>query len=129
MALMNSSKFVRRVEKNVSQKLDQSLVPVLEHFAKVEAEFDLQDVLQRFTYDNMCNLVFGVDPIPNSLSIDFPHVASKEAFTQAEKVLEYRHLVPMSFWKLQIWLQIREEKKMIKAQEILDDFMYTSAFR
>ncbi|OMO69313.1 Cytochrome P450 [Corchorus olitorius] len=122
MALMHSSKFVRRAVKNISQKLDQSLIPLLEHFSKVDAEFDLQDVFQRFTYDNTCTLVFGVDP--NSLSIDFPHVASKEAFTEAEEVLLYRHMVPMSLWKLQKWLRIGEEKKMIKAIETVDDFVY-----
>ncbi|XVF16339.1 hypothetical protein REPUB_Repub10bG0023000 [Reevesia pubescens] len=122
VSLLHSSKFVRRLEEIVSQKLEKRLIPMLEELAKLDAEVDFQDVIQRFNYDSMCLLVLGFDP--NSLSIEFPVVPSKDAFNQVEEGLLYRHIVPTSFWKLQKWLQIGEEKKMGKALEMVHSFTY-----
>ncbi|WRX21188.1 hypothetical protein QQP08_013675 [Theobroma cacao] len=80
MSLMHNSKFARCVEKILWQKLESNLFPMLEHFMKLDAEVNLQDVFQRFTYDNICLLVLGFDP--SSLSIGFPEVPSKVAFTR-----------------------------------------------
>ncbi|KAF2309120.1 hypothetical protein GH714_000658 [Hevea brasiliensis] len=41
-------------------------------------EVDLQDVFQRFTFDNICQLVIGFDP--NSLSVEFPQIPYQKAF-------------------------------------------------
>ncbi|XVF14031.1 hypothetical protein REPUB_Repub09cG0021300 [Reevesia pubescens] len=122
MSLLHSSKFIRRVEKIIKQKLEKGLIPMLENLTKLDAEVDLQDVIERFNYDCSCLLVLGFDP--NSLSIEFPEVPTKEAFFQVEEVLLYRHIVPTSFWKLQKWLQIGVEKKMSKALETINNFMY-----
>lgn len=83
---------------------------------------DLQDVFNRFTFDNICSIVLGNDP--SCLSIDFPEVAIEKAFNQAEESIFYRHVVPRCVWKLQKWLQIGQEKKMTEACKTLDQFIH-----
>jgi len=83
---------------------------------------DLQDVFNRFTFDNICSIVLGSDP--NCLSIDFPEVEIEKAFNETEESIFHRHVVPRCVWKLQKWLQIGQEKKMREACKTLDEFIY-----
>jgi cytochrome P450 len=100
------------------------LIPLLNHVQQQKGSVvDLQDVFNRFTFDNICLIVLGHDP--NCLSIDFPEVAAEKAFNQAEESIFYRHTVPVCVWKLQSWLQIGEEKKMTEACKIFDQFLFS----
>ncbi|KAJ7970772.1 Cytochrome P450 family protein [Quillaja saponaria] len=85
-------------------------------------EYDLQDVLHRFSFNNMCLIVLGFDP--QSLSFQFSKVAVKNAFNVLEEIVFIRHMVPRSIWKLQRWLQIGQEKRLTQAQIIVDQFLY-----
>lgn len=49
------------------QVVEKGLIPVLEHVVKLGIEVDLEDVLQRFDYDNICLLALGFDPKTLSL--------------------------------------------------------------
>ncbi|ESR59843.1 hypothetical protein CICLE_v10018325mg [Citrus x clementina] len=49
---------------------------------------DLQDVLQRFTFNNPCTLVLGLDT--NYLSVEFPEVANAYANSITQQVT-YNH--------------------------------------
>ncbi|XP_058773092.1 alkane hydroxylase MAH1-like [Vicia villosa] len=110
-------------EKIIHNKVEKSLIPLLNHVVQQkESIVDLQDVFNRFTFDNICLIILGQDA--NCLSIDFPEVAVEKAFNQAEESIFYRHIVPECVWKLQKWLQIGEEKKMTKACKIFDKFLY-----
>ncbi|XWS30408.1 hypothetical protein CRYUN_Cryun24cG0114900 [Craigia yunnanensis] len=102
--------------------LEKSLIPVLEHVMKLGVEVDLENVLQRFDYDNICLLALGVDP--NTLSVEFPNDPSKVAFVEVEESLLYRNMVPKMVWKMQRCLQVGEEKKLRKGLKIVDDFVY-----
>ncbi|KAJ1402053.1 Cytochrome P450 [Sesbania bispinosa] len=109
-------------EKIIHKKVQRSLLPILDHVQQQGSVVDLQDVFNRFTFDNICSLVLGYDP--NCLSIHFPEVACEKAFNQAEECIFYRHTVPMCVWKFQKWLQIGQEKKMTEAWKIFDQFLY-----
>ncbi|KAE8021469.1 hypothetical protein FH972_007355 [Carpinus fangiana] len=85
-------------------------------------EVDLQEIFQRYTFDNVCFLVLGFDP--KCLSIEFPQLAHAKAFDQMEQSVFYRHVVPEICWKLQRWLQIGEEKKLSIAWKFYDEFLY-----
>ncbi|OAY46521.1 alkane hydroxylase MAH1 [Manihot esculenta] len=115
--LIKNKKFELAVEFTLKQKILQGLFPLLENVSQV----DIQDVFQRFTFDNICQLVLGFDP--NSLSIEFPEVPYQKAFDDIEEAVMYRHAVPGSIWKLQKWLQIGKEKKLKEACKIFDDFL------
>jgi len=110
------------LEKTIHKKVQNSLLPVLDHVHQQGSVVDLQDVFNRFTFDNICSMVLGSDP--NCLSVDFPEVAIEKAFNEAEETIFYRHVVPRCVWKLQKWLQIGQEKKLIEACKTLDEFIY-----
>ncbi|XP_027359363.1 alkane hydroxylase MAH1-like [Abrus precatorius] len=110
------------IGKTIQRKIHQGLLPILDHAQQQGKVVDLQDVFNRFTFDNICYIVLGYDP--NCLSIDFPEVAIETAFNQIEESIFYRHVVPKSVWKLMKWFQIGAEKKMTEACKTFDQFLY-----
>ncbi|XP_059452591.1 alkane hydroxylase MAH1-like [Corylus avellana] len=121
-SMIKNKKYELLLEKVSLGKVESGLIPILDHVSNTGIEVDLQDVLQRYTFDSVCLLVLGFDP--NCLSIEFPQVSHAKAFDQMERSVFCRHFVPESCWKLQRWLQIREEKKLSIAWKIFDQFVY-----
>ncbi|KAL0443160.1 UNVERIFIED_CONTAM: Alkane hydroxylase MAH1 [Sesamum latifolium] len=103
-------------------KVESGLLPVLDSFLERGVAVDLQDILQRFTFDNICKLVLDYDP--QSLSIDLPYVPCEKAFDDAVQPLLHRYIVPESFWKLQKWLGVGKERKLMEACKAFDEFIY-----
>ncbi|XP_049342631.1 alkane hydroxylase MAH1-like [Solanum verrucosum] len=122
MSLMNHAKFQTLLERNMWNIIENRLRPILDAFAEQDTLFDLQDIFQRFTFDAISKLLLDHDP--KSLSIGLPHVPCEKAFNDTVDALLYRHLLPESCWKLQKWLQIGREKKLIQAWEAFDQFLY-----
>ncbi|XP_050262652.1 alkane hydroxylase MAH1-like [Quercus robur] len=121
-SLIKHSKFMLFLEKVVKGKVEKGLIPVLDHVSSLGIEVDLQDVFQRFTFDNVCLMVLGFDS--NCLTIEFPEVAHAKAFDQMEESLLYRHILPRKCWKFQRWVQIGREKKLSSAWKTFDQFVY-----
>ncbi|GMI94157.1 cytochrome P450, family 96, subfamily A, polypeptide 10 [Hibiscus trionum] len=113
--------FHRLLSTATKAKVENGLIPVLEHVAESGMVVDLEDVFQRFTFDFTCILVTGNNP--ESLSIDFPEVRFSKALDDAEEALFYRHVRPRSFIKLQKWLNMGQEHKYRKAWQVLDDLI------
>ncbi|CAI8585131.1 unnamed protein product [Vicia faba] len=111
-------------EKIIQNKLERSLIPLLDHVQKQSSVLDLQDVFSRFTFDNICSIILGCDP--NCLSIELPDVACEKGFDQIEECIFYRHVMLKSFWMFQKLLQVGQEKKMTKAYKEFDQFIYAS---
>ncbi|CAI8594556.1 unnamed protein product [Vicia faba] len=111
-------------EKIIQNKVERSLIPLLDHVQEQESVVDLQDVFNRFTFDNICSVILGCDP--NCLSIEFPDVACEKAFDQIEECIFYRHATPKTFWMFQKLLQVGQEKKMTKAYKEFDQFIYAN---
>ncbi|XP_073048002.1 alkane hydroxylase MAH1-like [Primulina eburnea] len=122
LSLMTQTKFYSFLERNMWEKIEGGLIPVLDGFLEKGVELDLQDVFQRFTFDNICKLVLGYDP--ESLSVDLPYIPCEKAFNGAVEALMHRHIVPEWIWKLQKWLQIGKEKTLMKAWKSFDEFIY-----
>ncbi|KAL0443153.1 UNVERIFIED_CONTAM: cytochrome [Sesamum latifolium] len=99
-------------------KVETGLLPVLASFCKQGAEVDLQDIFQRFTFDNICKVVLDYD------CIELPHIPCEKAFSDSVKPLLLRHVVPESIWKLQKRLKIGREKQPTEASQNFDDFIY-----
>ncbi|XP_057447396.1 alkane hydroxylase MAH1-like [Lotus japonicus] len=119
--LFKNRNFEALQERVVQKKVQSTLLPILSHVQKQGTEVDLQDVFNRFTFDNICSIVLGCDP--NCLSIDFPDVACEKAFNEIEECIFYRHTLPKCVWKLQKWFQIGEEKKMSEACTTFNQFI------
>ncbi|CAA2990053.1 cytochrome P450 94A1-like, partial [Olea europaea subsp. europaea] len=50
------------ISDTVQYQLSNSLIPYLSTACDNRHVIDLQEVLRRFTFDNICNVAFGVDP-------------------------------------------------------------------
>ncbi|KAM7267936.1 hypothetical protein ACFE04_010102 [Oxalis oulophora] len=121
-AMVKNSKFELYLSHVVYEKVMNNLIPVLQHFAENKKEVDLQDMFQRFTFDNVCLLVLGFDP--KCLSSELPEVLYEKAFDDIEEGILHRHVVPSKVWKILKWLEIGEEKKLKIAWETFDRFLY-----
>lgn len=121
--LMTSKNFRAFVAKTSKEKVEGGLMDVLKQIAGEgdRGVVDLQDVFQRFTFDNTCILVFGSDP--GSLSLDFPTIPFAKAMDDSMEALAFRHAIPESWWKLLRWLNIGFEKKLGEASKIIDHFI------
>ncbi|KAK2399862.1 alkane hydroxylase MAH1 [Trifolium repens] len=111
-------------QKNIQKKLENCLLPFLDHASNSEQELDLQDILERFTFDITINFLFGYDP--NSLPFKFnelSNIAYVKAISVFEDTLLSRHYIPKCIWKLQRWLQIGQEKKGRVASENINQFL------
>ncbi|KAI3456693.1 hypothetical protein Pfo_013356 [Paulownia fortunei] len=122
LSLLTHAKFPSSLERTVWHKVETGLLPVLDYFCKQGTDVDLQDIFQRFTFDNICKLVLDYDPC--SLCIELPYIPCEKAFSDAMEPLLHRHILPESIWKLQKWLNIGNEKKLTEASEAFDEFIY-----
>ncbi|XP_049342529.1 alkane hydroxylase MAH1-like [Solanum verrucosum] len=122
MSIMSHAKFQILLEKTLWDIIEKGLKPILDAFAKQGKTLDLQDVLQRFTFDSITKLLLDHDP--RSLSIDLPYLPYEKAFGDALDALLHRHITPKCLWKLQQWLRIGKEKKLMQACEAFDQFIY-----
>lgn len=122
LSMMSRTKFYGVLEKTVWDKVERGLLPVLEHFSERGTAFDLQDIFQRFTFDNICKLVLEYDP--DSLCVDLPNIPCEKAFFAMSEPLLLRHLIPETIWQLQKWLKIGVEKNLIEANHAFDDFLF-----
>ena len=122
-SLIKQRRFEVFVDQTVQKKVYASLLPILDHAQQQGRVVDLQDIFNRFTFDNICSTIVGHDPM--CLSPDFPEVAIEKAFNDCEESIFYRHIVPRSVWKFQKWLQIGQEKKMTEACRTFNEFIYS----
>ena len=93
-------------------------------FSGVPTVLDLQDVIERFTFDNTCTFLFGFDPncLPYKCN-ELQDIAYEKALSVLEDMVLSRHYIPKCIWKLQKWLQIGQEKKGKAAKENLHKFL------
>ncbi|KAG8386621.1 hypothetical protein BUALT_Bualt03G0167500 [Buddleja alternifolia] len=122
LSLLSHAKFYGSMERTIWRKVETGLLPVLANFYNQGADFDLQDIFQRFTFDTICQIVLDYDP--RSLCVDLPYIPCEKAFNEAMGPLLHRHIVPEWIWKLQKKLKIGDEKKLIDAWKAFDEFIY-----
>ncbi|GAB2249318.1 hypothetical protein Droror1_Dr00012677 [Drosera rotundifolia] len=99
------------VERVVDTELESRLIPILAGAAKNRTVLDLQDVLKRFTFDNICRIAFGYDP--EYLSESLPQAPFAVAFEQGTMITgeRSRSFFPL-LWKLKRALGIGSEKQL-----------------
>ncbi|KAI4329708.1 hypothetical protein MLD38_028062 [Melastoma candidum] len=99
------------VETVVEAELRDRLVPMLASAAANRTVLDLQDVLKRFTFDNICNIAFGYDPA--YLVPSLPRAEFAEAFEEAVLISSGRlnAILPI-MWKLKSFFRIGSERRL-----------------
>lgn len=91
----------------VTRSIHLRLLPILESAAKIEACVDLQDILLRLTFDNICGLAFGKDP--ETLALGLPDNSFANAFDRATEATLHRFILPEFMWKLKKWFRLGME--------------------
>ncbi|KAG6418901.1 hypothetical protein SASPL_121107 [Salvia splendens] len=122
MAELKHTDFNAYLERTVWDKVDTGLFPILDQFSGGN-HLDLQDVFQRFAFDNICKFVLDYDPC--TLRTGLPFFPYEKAFSTLAEPLLRRHILPEWMWKLQRWLDVGDERTIAKAKAAFDDFIYS----
>lgn len=107
----NTKSLRKFVEQVVEAELSNRLVPILEAAADDKTIVDLQDIVQRFTFDNICKIACGQDP--EYLLTSLPQTELDVAFETATRISSNRLTCPKPLiWKMKRALNLGSEKKM-----------------
>ncbi|XP_074316218.1 cytochrome P450 94A2-like [Silene latifolia] len=117
----NTKSLRKFIETVVDSELSERLIPILKDAAKTQRVLDLQDILQRFTFDNICKIAFGYDP--EYLLPSLPEAKFADAFDDAVMLstLRFRIILPF-IWKIQKFFDIGSEKKLKEAVSKVHEF-------
>lgn len=110
------------VMENVSLEIQTRLIPVLEKAAETRGILDLQDILERFAFDNICKLAFNVDPA--CLAGDGTDGGEfMRAFESATTLSagRFNYAVP-HFWKIKKFLNIGSERRLKESIASVHDY-------
>ncbi|CAD5193011.1 unnamed protein product [Musa acuminata subsp. malaccensis] len=107
----------------VRHELLGRLLPCLAEASRGGLVLDLQDVLERFAFDNICSLVFGEDPRclggGSEEGERFFH-----AFDEATRLSVDRAMQPFTLvWRIKKWLDIGTERQLRESMEIVHGFV------
>ncbi|XP_010249432.1 PREDICTED: cytochrome P450 86B1 [Nelumbo nucifera] len=117
---MHSRRFLQYSLQTIQDLVHQKLLKLLNKLAVSGESIDLQDVLLRFTFDNICTAAFGVDP--DCLAIDLPEVPFAKAFELATEFSVLRFVTPPLLWKSMKYFGVGSEKRLKEAVEIVHKF-------
>ncbi|XP_021887066.1 cytochrome P450 86A22-like [Carica papaya] len=105
----------------VNRSIENRLCPILDA-AQLEAKpIDLQDILLRLTFDNICGLAFGKDP--QTLSPGLPENGFATAFDRATEATLQRMILPEIIWKLKKWLRLGMEVSLSQSLQFIDEYL------
>ncbi|CAA2970545.1 cytochrome P450 86A8-like [Olea europaea subsp. europaea] len=109
------------MERWVNRAIKNRFCPILKT-AQVEAKpVDLQDLLLRLTFDNICRLAFGTDP--ETLAPEMPDNSFASAFDRATEASLQRFIFPEVIWKLKKWLRLGIEVSLSQSLENVDEYL------
>ncbi|WVY93616.1 hypothetical protein V8G54_032704 [Vigna mungo] len=105
----------------VNRTIKNRLWCILDKAAKENVSVDLQDLLLRLTFDNICGLTFGKDP--ETLSPDLRENPFTVAFDTATEITLQRLLYPGIIWRFEKLLGIGKEKKLEQSLNVVETYM------
>ncbi|KAB1213129.1 Cytochrome P450 86B1 [Morella rubra] len=117
---MHSRQFVEHSFQTMKDLVHRKLLRLVQKLVESGVSFDFQEVLLRFTFDNICTAAFGIDP--GCLSLDLPEVPFAKAFEEAAELTLVRFIVPPLVWKPMRYFGIGYEKRLKEAIKIVHDF-------
>ncbi|GAB2271724.1 hypothetical protein Dimus_006555 [Dionaea muscipula] len=105
----------------VQRAIQFRLCPMLLE-AQLGAEpVDLQDLMLRLTFDNICGLAFGKDP--QTLALGLPENGFATAFDRATEASLQRFVLPEVLWKLKKWLRLGMEASLSRSLVHIDRYL------
>ncbi|KAL7111703.1 hypothetical protein ACP275_05G106600 [Erythranthe tilingii] len=105
----------------VSRAIKDRFCPILKTAQLEGKPVDLQDLLLRLTFDNICGLAFGKDP--QTLSPGLPENGFASAFDRATEATLQRFIFPEFVWRFKKWLRLGMEVSLSRSLKHVDDYM------
>ncbi|KAD3641310.1 hypothetical protein E3N88_30534 [Mikania micrantha] len=105
----------------VSRAIKLRFCPILKTAELEGKPVDLQDLLLRLTFDNICGLAFGKDP--QTLSPGLPENSFATAFDRATEATLQRFILPETIWKLKKWLRLGMEVELSQSLSHVDKYL------
>uniref|UniRef100_A0A0E0N551 Cytochrome P450 n=1 Tax=Oryza rufipogon TaxID=4529 RepID=A0A0E0N551_ORYRU len=94
---------------------------ILDDHCNAAASVDLQDLLLRLTFDNICGLTFGKDP--ETLSPGLPENPFANAFDEATEATMQRFLFPSLLWRIKKAFGVGSERSLRDSLAVVDRHM------
>nr|BAC42067.1 unknown protein [Arabidopsis thaliana] len=82
---------------------------------------DLQDLILRLTFDNICGLAFGKDT--RTCAPGLPENGFASAFDRATEASLQRFIIPKFMWKLKKWLGLGLEVSLSRSLGEIDEYL------
>ncbi|KAI3906546.1 hypothetical protein MKW98_009454 [Papaver atlanticum] len=105
----------------VSRTIKFRLWSILAKAERENTPVDIQDLLLRLTFDNICGLTFGKDP--ETLSQDLPDNPFSRAFDAATETTLERLLYPGFLWRLKKVFGLGTEMRLKQSLQIVENYM------
>lgn len=105
----------------VSRAIKLRFCPILKTAQLEGKPVDLQDLLLRLTFDNICGLAFGKDP--QTLAPGLPENSFASAFDRATEATLQRFILPETIWKLKKWLRLGMEVDLSQSLSHVDKYL------
>ncbi|XP_057445260.1 cytochrome P450 86B1-like [Lotus japonicus] len=116
----HSSKFRKLTNESLFELVHKRLIPVLESSVHKSIAIDLQDILLRLTFDNVCMIAFGIDP--GCSQPHLPDIPFATAFEDATEATVLRFVTPACLWKAMRFLNLGMERKLKKSIQKVNEF-------
>ena len=105
----------------MDDELSNRLIPILASAVQEDRTLDMQDILQRFTFDNVCKIAFGFDLEYLTVSVERSKFA--QAFEEATEISTKRFFEPLPLiWEIKRVLNVGSEKRLRMAVREVHEF-------
>ncbi|URD88400.1 LEM3 (ligand-effect modulator 3) family / CDC50 family [Musa troglodytarum] len=118
----HSAEFRSMTAQSLVELIHSRLLPVLAVAEAQRAPIDLQDVLLRLTFDNVCMIAFGTDP--GCLRPGLPEIPFAKAFEDATEATTIRFITPTAIWKALRYFDLGSERWLRRSIAVVDEFAY-----
>ncbi|XP_021748207.1 cytochrome P450 86A8-like [Chenopodium quinoa] len=105
----------------VNRAIHGRLCPILETAQSEAKPVDMQDLMLRLTFDNICGLAFGGDP--HTLVPGLPENGFANAFDRATEACLQRFVFTEIIWRLKKWLRLGLEVSLSRSLVKIDDYL------
>ncbi|XP_015947476.1 cytochrome P450 86A8 [Arachis duranensis] len=97
----------------VTRAIKERLCLILKKAEEEAESVDLQDLMLRLTFDNICGLAFGRDP--QTCGLGLPENNFATAFDRATEASLQRFILPEVLWKVKKWLRLGMEVSLSRS--------------
>ncbi|XP_054779853.1 cytochrome P450 86A8-like [Prosopis cineraria] len=105
----------------VTRAIKDRVCVILESAQKESKSVDIQDLMLRLTFDNICGLAFGKDP--QTCAPGLPENGFASAFDRATEASLQRFILPEILWKIKKWLRLGMEVRLSRSIAHVEEFL------